>query len=118
MRRDEDFSRLLLQELEADSDWIVLHSIEQDSTDEERTKYYHLELLVDAGFLEENGKHGGAFRITNAGHDFLAVTREDKSWRAVKVAANSVGGVTLRMMGELATSFAKQALKEKGLWPD
>lgn len=118
MRRDEDYSRSLLQELEADHDWIVMSGIHLNSSDEDRTRYYHLRLLADAGFLEESGKHGGVFRITNAGHDFLEITRTPERWSAIKVAAKSVGMTTLRSMAAIGEKMGIDALKAAGLWPD
>ena len=51
------------------------------------------------------GPHG--MRLTNAGHDFIEVARDDARWRAAKVVViEETGGQSLAMMRALLTKWA------------
>lgn len=120
MVRDDDLLRALLIEIEADPDPLFMFSIDHGSSDEERIKYFHLRLLVDAGFLEETGRNGtsrigGVFRMTMQGHDFLILIRRDDNWGKVKAAGARLGGASLRMLGEIAYALAAYALAKAKL---
>ena len=71
---------------------------------------YHLQLAVDAGWVAEVGRsvagpHG--VRLTNAGHDFIEVARDDCRWRTAKVVViEETGGQSLAMMRALLTKWA------------
>lgn len=117
-KRDVDFSLQVLRDLEASPDWVVLHAIHLTSSEEDRARYAHLQLLRDAGLVQELGsRYGGSWRITNDGHDFLAYTREPKRWEAIKAMAVAAGGATLREMLAIAQNMATDALKAAGYWP-
>lgn len=116
--RDVDFSLQVLRDLEDSPDWVVIHAVHSSSSDEDRTRYAHLQMLRDAGMVEETGgKFGGAWRITNAGHDFLAITRSPERWRAIKAAAQAGGLATLRAMLAIGEKMGIDALKAAGYWP-
>lgn len=110
MVRDDELLRALMFEIEKNPDPIFMFSIHNGSSDEDRIRYYHLRLLADAGFLEETGRYGGAFRMTNNGHDFLAHVRDDNTWGHVKKASGKLGGISVRLMGEVAYALAKNRL--------
>ncbi len=102
MKRDNDLIRSLLLEIEAHDDAIFLCVLTDGSPDDERRSYYHLKLLVDAGMLEERGKFGGSFRMTNYGHDFIEAIRSESIWNDVKGVVATVGGATLGIMADIA----------------
>jgi hypothetical protein len=85
------------------------------ATPQDRIKYFHLRLLADAGFLEESGRSGGVFRMTNAGHDFLSVIRSDTAWARTKEAARPLMGASLGMLRDIALGYARQSLRDMGV---
>lgn len=116
MRRDDELIRKYLIELQDDPEWLVF-CLPTDGNDDDdvRRKYYHLRLLADAGFLQESGRHGGVFRITNDGHDFVAFMRDDTWWGRIKAkAAETMPGAALRFMFELGCEMLRQKAREKG----
>lgn len=115
MKRDDDLARQILLEIEAHDDPLYVCALHSGSDQGERIRYYHLRLLVDAGFLEESGKQGGVFRITNAGHDFLALTRQSEAWEATKAGARMLGGASLQMLLRVAEGYALRKLAELGV---
>lgn len=115
MRRSDDMLRALLLELEEYHDPLYPFPSVSGMSPEDRIKHFHLRLLCDAGYLEESGRSGGMFRITNAGHDFLVLTRSNEAWSAVKMAASSLGGASVRMLGEIAYALAKDKLRQIGV---
>lgn len=117
MQKDDDLARQVLLDIEADPDPIHIFAIASGASEADRIRYYHMRLLVDAGLLEESGKHGGAFRITMAGHDFLAMTRTSEQWVAVKTVAKGLGGATLRMLAQVAEQMVIAKGREMGLLP-
>lgn len=112
MQRDDDYLRELLMKLEAQEDWQYLFIVESD---EDEREFYHLILLADAGLLERWGKHGECFRITNAGHDFLAMTRQSEAWAATKAGVRHLGGASVQMLYKVAEGYARQKLAEFGV---
>src|SRR5690606_19796994 len=70
MRRDDELLRKLMLDFEAQDDPLLVHAQTLGADEEDQKIYYHLRLLADAGFLQETGRTGGVFRMTNAGHDF------------------------------------------------
>lgn len=115
VKRDDDLVRRLLLDIEASSEPIHLFALHMNMTADERTTYYHLKLLADAGFLEETGARGGTFRITNAGHDFLAAIRDEGSWGKVKAASRALGGVGLGMLKEIGLGYLRAKAVEMGV---
>lgn len=115
MKRDDDLIRRLMLDIEASTDAIHLHSLTLGASEEDRRVYYHLQLLNDAGFLDETGKHGGVFRMTNSGHDFVETIRNDTIWNKTKKAAESASGVTLGILKDIAVGYIKQELAKAGV---
>ena len=108
MRRDHDYSRALLLELEADEDWLhIEHETLSDSPDE-RKRFYHIYLLVDEGFLVRVSEAG--YRLHNDAHDFLDLTRQDATWKAVKDAARALPGAGLGILRDVAFDMARKAI--------
>ena len=112
MRRDDDYLRELLFKLEADEGWNYIFS---PDTEEEEREYYHLMLLADADLLERSGTFGEMWRITNAGHDFIALTRRNEAWEKVKGAGARIGGASVQILYRIAEGYARQKLTELGI---
>lgn len=116
VKRDDDLLRKLLLEIEAQQDAVYVLALHLSSSPEERRAYYHLKLLADAGFLDETGSgSGGVFRITNAGHDFLASIRDETAWSKVKGASRSLGDVGLGFMKDIGIGYLRAKAVEMGI---
>lgn len=115
MKRDDEKIRDLLFEIEAHNDPIYLFALSSDDTDDERETYYHLLLLADSGFLEVSGRGKECFRMTNAGHDFLASIRDKTVWDATKKATGHMAGVSLGILSEVAVGIVRQKLRDIGV---
>ncbi len=113
MRRDDDYLRDLLLELEASDQWEHMGGIVMGSPPEEMNRHFHLLLLRDADMLEE--MHEDVFRITNAGYDFLALTRDTAAWQATKSAARHLAGASIQMLYRIAEGIALRKLTELGV---
>jgi hypothetical protein len=109
MKRDDDFIRALLFEAESsDQDLMIFEDLSPTLEDEKRK--VHTLLLCDSGFFARNGQY--RYRITNQGHDYLAVIRDDTIWKKTKEGAAKLGGGTLGMMRDLALALAKQRIAD------
>lgn len=115
MRRDDEMLRKIMLDFEAKDDPLLVHvqAINADADDEK--VYFHLRLLADAGFLEESGRSGGVFRMTNAGHDFCAAIRDDTIWNKTKEASSKVAGVSLGVMKDIGVGYLRAKLTELGV---
>ncbi|WP_299783325.1 DUF2513 domain-containing protein [uncultured Roseobacter sp.] len=112
MRRDDDFARDLLFRMEAQDDYYFMNVETLDSDLDDQKERYHLLLLEDAGLVVRATSAAHSFRLTNSGHDFIEVTRNDTVWIRVKDVAANAGGATLKMLGEIAVQLAKRKLLE------
>lgn len=90
MKRDLDLMRQIMLDLEANTSYIIDSlSLYPVNDREYQTKiYFHLRLLEDAGYIKlgDVAMMGGfpnvkIVFITNAGYDFLRLTRDDKLWK-------------------------------------
>lgn len=116
MKRDDELLRKLMLEIEADPEPLVLYDSSLNSGHEARLEYYHLRLLADDGFLEETGRHGGIFRITSAGHDFIGMMNDEGMWiNMKKKAAAVVPRYGIRLLFEVGNSIARQKMRDMGL---
>lgn len=115
VKRDDDLVRQMLLDMEASPKPLHVFALHQNMTDEARAAYYHLKLLADAGFLEETGVGGGVFRITNAGHDFLAAIRDDTAWANIKSASVALGSVGLGFMRDIGVGYLRAKAIEMGI---
>lgn len=111
MRRDNDYLRDLLFSIEDDQDWVVVVVQHLSMSEEENKKYYHVQLLADAGLVTSVGQY--AYRLTSSGHDFLDAIRSDTVWRKTKDGASKIGGATIGMIKDLAIAYIKQEAAEK-----
>lgn len=115
MRRDDDYLRKLLMELEDHRWWAFPNQLAGGDDAEAEKRYYHMLLLVDGGLMAPVDDKGVSLRITNAGHDFLAMTRDSEKWEAVKGAAHKLGGASVQMLYRIAESYARQKLVDIGI---
>lgn len=115
MRRDDELLRKLMLDFEAQDDPLLVHAQTLGADEEDQKIYYHLRLLADAGFLQETGRTGGVFRMTNAGHDFCAAVRDDTVWRKTKEASAKVAGVSLGIMKDIGVGYLRARLVELGI---
>ncbi len=115
LERDDDYLRDLLRELEASDEWMHLSVLNIGSDADEHKRHFHILLLVDAGLLAPMSAKMQTFRITNAGHDFLAVTRRSETWEAAKAASRHIGGASIQMLYRAAEGLARQKLADLGV---
>ena len=111
MTRDDEFARKLLFRMEEQPGYSFLNVETLDLMDQ--TERYNPLLLKDAGLVAQDTDMAHSFRLTNNGHDFIAVTRNDTVWGRVKDTAASAGGGTLKMLGDIAEHLAKTKRAEK-----
>ncbi|WP_374300481.1 DUF2513 domain-containing protein [Paracoccus sp. (in: a-proteobacteria)] len=115
MRRDDDLIRKLMLDFEAQDDPLLVHVLTLSPDGDDERIYFHLKMLSDAGLLEESGKGGGVFRMTNAGHDFCSAIRDDTIWNKTKEASASVAGVSLGVMKDIGVGYLRAKLVEMGV---
>ena len=108
MKRDHDYIRELLLEAENSINPYISASMVIGRNDKVSKRYFHANLLKDAGFFAEVGK--GTFRLTNQGCDYLDVIRNDTVWQKTKDVAKKTGGTTLGIMKDIALSYVKQKI--------
>lgn len=119
MKRDLDLLRQMLLRIESlDSS---KHKITVDSFSDLNSDWnaivLHIELLMDAGFIEAidvstcSADDYVIRRITFAGYDYLDSIRNDSIWAEVKQKIASVGGsVSLEIVKELGVTLVRQHL--------
>lgn len=125
MRRDLGLIRELLLKLEPLSGphaWQTIHPADPEVQVEGHTPDeidYHLQMLVEQGFVEEprsGPMEGIIFRkLTWAGHDYLDAVRDPKVWRKTKEATDRVGSWTFELVKELAKAIIKGELQRHGI---
>jgi hypothetical protein len=81
--------------------------------------YYHLQLLLEEGFIEPRDNQGMDTLVYSGmswrGHDFLDSVREPERWKETKGIAAKVGGWSLDLLTGIAKTLAKQELKKLGI---
>ena len=126
MQRDYNLIRNILLKCEENlpgrigvENVVLLLEPDEEKFDEMYDKcLYHIELLVDQGFIDVTplraiGKKPNYIkhRLTSAGCDYLDSIRDDKIWRKVLSKISKIGGsTTLDIIAELAKTLAKSAL--------
>ncbi len=102
----EDASECWAEDLEIAGDWNIAQI------------KYHLQLLVDAKFLEATIKHDNGpntyiliVRMLWEGHEFLDNARNESIWKeARKTIAEKGGSVAVGVLTQLLSSIAKQQM--------
>jgi hypothetical protein len=115
MNRDVDFIRHLLFDIErhgADCSVDVLRN--GSSTDSDHRTQYHVRLLVDAGLAKEVDRTSAGVpcvRLTNAGHEFVELCRNDLRWREAKwFVQEQTGGLSIAVLRAVLTKWAVDAI--------
>lgn len=111
MKRDNDFIRELLIEVEDTDDIYIMANLHLSSSHDDLKRHHHCELLCDAGLLMSINK--GTYRMTNQGHDYLSSIRNDTVWQDTKEGAAKLSGVTLDMMKDIAIAYIKREATDK-----
>lgn len=122
MKRDVDLCRQLLFDLEAhgpDCAVNVLRTgIVGDADDRVR---HHLRLLIDAGFVKEVDRTTNGLacvRLTNAGVEFLEVSRCDTRWRDAKqLVLERTGGLSLTVLRTVLIKWAIESTSQYDALP-
>lgn len=113
MQRDNEYMRDLILRIWKHDEWLWVCDVDEPGSEQE---YYHLRLLTDAGMLEERGRWGGQFRMTDAGHGFCEVISEDKGWARVKQLGSAAAGRGFEVLIDVVREGSRAAvLKTVGL---
>ncbi len=115
MKRDIDLCRQLLFDLEAKGSEHATSVLRSDvAADADQRVRYHLRLLVDAGLVKEVARSSSAttcVRLTNAGHEFIELSRGEGCWHDAKhVVLNRTGGLSLTVIKAVLTKWAIEGL--------
>ncbi|PTW61672.1 uncharacterized protein DUF2513 [Breoghania corrubedonensis] len=111
MKRDDDYIRQMLFDIESSDEPYFLAPAYISMSPEDEKKHQHAELLCDAGFLHQVGD--GVYRMTNQGHDYLAVIRSNQVWEKTKEGAAAIGGASLGIIRDLAVAYVKKEAATK-----
>ena len=111
MKRDYDYLRKLMFDIEEREDHLYLFALTMGSSKEEQKKYHHLNLLCDVGYLQKVNKH--AYRLTSMGHDFIDSVRDGGIWEKTKsVVAETGGNATIELVKKVAHELLAKKLRE------
>ena len=111
MKRDYDYLRALMFEIEEDEGEVYLFALTLDASREEQKKQHHLDLLCDEGYLEQVNKH--VYRLTSMGHDFIESVRDGGIWEKAKAAVTETGGnATIELVKKVAHGLLVKKLQE------
>ena len=115
MKRDVDLARQLLFDLEAQGAECSLSALRTGlAHDAEERVRYHVRLLIDSGFVKEIDRNSATVpcvRLTNAGHEFIELSRGEGRWRKAKwVVQQYTGGMSLTVLRAVLTKWAVQAV--------
>jgi hypothetical protein len=121
MKRDMDLIREILLHIESDSQydgtrWVTPGApselVESDRTMDELN--YHLELLIEAGFLTGESHLGQGSpminKLTWKGHEFLDDVRDNEIWGKTKERFKGLPSVAINIVAELAKAEIKKKL--------
>lgn len=118
MERDLNLLREILLFIEKHNNGFKPVLISLDGHDNAKVQC-HVNLLIDANFIEAidaSSKDRPEFhvkRITNFGHDYLDLIRDDEFWRKTTEGTKKLGGFTLELLGDLAKGYIKTQIKKQ-----
>jgi Hypothetical protein (DUF2513) len=122
MKRDMDFVREILLQIESRPDLDGIHWIELDESDfpghTNEEIAYHIQLLVEAGLVEGTSPTYESpsvpiSRLTWPGHEFLDNIKDKGVWESVKKRIDKLPGVALAVVVEIAKEEIKRLLMLK-----
>jgi hypothetical protein len=111
MKRDVDLIRQLLFDIERQGAECQLDALRNGAVQEidDRVRY-HVRLLIDAGLAKEIDRTTTGqpcVRLTNAGHEFLDLCRDESRWREAKwFVQEQSGGCSLTVLRAVLTKWA------------
>ena len=115
MKRDVDFIRHLLFDIERQGADCSLEALRNGSpTDADHRTQYHVRLLVDSGLVKEIDRTSAGVpcvRLTNAGHEFIELCRNDLRWREAKwFVEEQTGGLSISVLRAVLTKWAVDSI--------
>lgn len=125
MKRDMDFVRDLLLEIEDGKEYFQTDEMLDDGseiTDPAELEIvkktdHHLRIMMGAGLIEfDANSSSGIFvkGLTWQGHDFLDTIKDPVMWRKTREGASKLGGAGFAMIVEFAKGIAKGELQKLG----
>ncbi|MGV6839128.1 MAG: DUF2513 domain-containing protein [Planktomarina sp.] len=108
MRRDPEFLKDLLIEMEESPKRIFFVPKYLSMSDEHLKKLYHTELCVDQGLVTQVSDAG--YRLTSQGHDFIQAIKDKNRWSQIKDAIVNYG---LPHAVEFGALLLKDAIKQQ-----
>lgn len=117
MKRNMDLIRALLLKVESGHSQLSIHEVEDLATVDDiasKTVHYHMNLLVDADFIDASATHRGTWYIksmTWAGHDFLDTVRDPEIWKRTKDVAKEAKGFSVELLRDIAKGLVKKQVK-------
>ncbi len=114
MKRDNDYIRNLLFEIEDDSGYATFVPLSIGMSDDVKKRYYHVQLLCDVGFLVKlHDTKTSGHRLTSQGHDFIEAVRDKGIWEKTKETVAETGGnATIETLKTLAQGLLKKKIAE------
>lgn len=109
MRRDWDYLREMLSELEEADEYLFPLGL-SCGLDSDTKQDYHVALATDEGLLLKT--QPGIYRMTAKGHDFLDHTRDKDVWEKSKAAVGHLKNHSLTMLMNVAEGFVRAKLRE------
>jgi len=111
MKRDYDYLRKLMFEIEEDEAPLYVFAFTMGASQEEQKKYHHIDLLCDVGYLKQVNEH--VYRLTSVGHDFIESVRDGGIWKKTKAAVIETGGnATIELVKQIAHGLLVKKLHE------
>jgi len=115
MQRDTDLVRQILLDLEARGSYADWLDIDIEAYSPEQVDY-HLELLVEAGFIRVSATgrelaRGHPLRLTWEGHELLDAVRSEDRWGAVRALSDRAGGLPF---ATIRAALVEMAQREAG----
>ena len=107
MKRDLDYVRQLLLEMEAQEETFVWELLLSTGAKER----HHFQIMADAGLLIELAE--SRYRVSWQGYDYLDAVRDDEIWRMTKEGVSKVGGVTFGLIKKIAVRYLEDRISEK-----
>lgn len=112
MKRDDEYIRNMLFEMEANEDSYVFLPSKINLSHEDKKRKYHMELLLDYGYLRMIS--GRTVRLTAQGHDYLNAVRDEGIWQRTKASVAETGGsVALDVLKQIALGLFKKQIEER-----
>ncbi len=111
MKRDDDYLRELLMEIESHGRCLFLVIRTMGLGVQEEKKWFHAQLLCDQGYLYPESDV--AYRLTAQGCEFLDSIRDEGVWNKTKrTVAETGGNATLEIIKNLASGFLKKKIAD------